>query len=87
MTVMKTIQRQIASLEESEKMLAMRYGMVGHFDSVHVLNETKRRAFAKRDPIFNEDLRALDQLNDLRLQLAHLRYSHAVLPPADANVE
>lgn len=84
MTIVKqTIQRQIISLEELEKMLAMRYGMVGHFDSVQVLDEAKRRAFAKHDPKFDEDLRALDQLNDLRLQLAQLRYSRAVSPPAD----
>lgn len=83
MIVKQTIQRQIISLEELEKMLAMRYGMVGHFDSVQVLDEAKRRAFAKHDPKFDEDLHALDQLNDLRLQLAQLRYSRAVSPPAD----
>lgn len=82
----QTTQRQIIYLEELEKMLAMRYGMVGHFDSVRVLDEAKRRAFAKHDPKFDEDLRALDQLNDLRLQLAQLRYLRAVSPSADASV-
>lgn len=82
MALKQTIQGQITSLEELEKMLAIRYGMVGPFDSVHVLDEAKRRAFAKHDPVFDGDLRALDQLNDLRLQLVQLRYSRAVSPRA-----
>ncbi|KAK0488476.1 hypothetical protein IW261DRAFT_1556940 [Armillaria novae-zelandiae] len=88
MTIMKeTIQRQIISLEVLEKALADRYGMVAHFDSVQILDEAKRRAFAKRGPTFDEDLRALDQLNDLRLQLAQLHYSRAATCKCKRRVE
>ncbi|PBK91822.1 hypothetical protein ARMGADRAFT_1081244 [Armillaria gallica] len=78
----KAIQRQISSLEESETVLAKRYGMVGIVDSVEVFDEAKRRAFAN-DAHSKKDLRELDRLNHLRLQLAHLRHSHTVPPPAN----
>lgn len=78
----KAIQRRISSLEELEMALGKRYGMVGIIDPVEVFDEAKRRAFAN-DAHSKKDLRALDRLNHLRLQLAHLRRSHMVPPPAN----
>ncbi|KAK0238420.1 hypothetical protein EDD85DRAFT_1021966 [Armillaria nabsnona] len=69
---MNAIQRQIISLEESERTLATRYGMVGNFDPVEVFNEAKRRAFAHHHHSF-ENLQELDRLNNLRMRLAELR--------------
>lgn len=79
------IQRQVTTLEELEKALAKRYGMVGIIDPVEVFDEAKRRAFAK-DVHFEEDLRELDRLNHLRLQLARLRLSRTVSPPTNVSV-
>ncbi|KAK0488472.1 hypothetical protein IW261DRAFT_1414008 [Armillaria novae-zelandiae] len=77
------IEHQILSLEEREKELAAQYGMVGDIDSVEVFDEAKRRAFAKLGPNVENDLRALNKLLSLRLQLAQLRRSYAVSPPVD----
>lgn len=76
------IQRQVTTLEELEKALAKRYGMVGIIDPVEVFDEAKRRAFVK-DVHFEKDLRELDRLNHLRLQLARLHLSRTVSPPAN----
>ncbi len=73
-TKMKEIEHQIVYLEERERKLAAHYGMVGDIDSVEVFDEAKRRAFAKLGPSFEDDLRAMNQLMLLRLQLAQLRY-------------
>lgn len=79
------IQRQVTTLEELEKALAKRYGIVGIIDPVEVFDEAKRRAFAK-DVHFEEDLRELDRLNHLRLQLARLRLSRTVSPPTNVSI-
>ncbi|KAK0457400.1 uncharacterized protein EV420DRAFT_525172 [Desarmillaria tabescens] len=84
---MNVIQHQIIPLQESERMLATRYGMAEDFDSVEVFSEAKKRAFAgdHHDRAF-KDLQELDRLNELRLRLAGLRLStraHAVTPPAN----
>ncbi|SJL17539.1 uncharacterized protein ARMOST_21091 [Armillaria ostoyae] len=73
-TKMKEIEHQILSLEERERKLAAHYGMVGDVDSVEVFDEAKRRAFAKLGPSFEDDLRAMNQLMFLRLQLTQLRH-------------
>ncbi|PBK91786.1 hypothetical protein ARMGADRAFT_187304 [Armillaria gallica] len=58
---MKKIEDSIASLEKEEEKLAKEYEMAGHFDSVNVLQEAKRRAFAAR-----QNLGILTQLHDSR---------------------
>lgn len=86
-TDINAIQRQIISLEESERTLASRYGMVGNFDPVEVFSEAKRRAFAHHHHSF-EDLQELDRLNNLRLRLAELRLSgvHEADPRANVSL-
>ncbi|PBK66812.1 hypothetical protein ARMSODRAFT_959974 [Armillaria solidipes] len=71
---MKEIEHQILSLEERERKLAAHYGMFRDVDSVEVFDEAKRRAFAKLGPSFEDDLRAMNQLMFLRLQLTQLRH-------------
>ncbi|KAK0207721.1 hypothetical protein IW262DRAFT_1469291 [Armillaria fumosa] len=73
-TNVKKIERKILSLEEQEKKLAAHYGMVGDIDSVEVFDEAKCRAFAKLGLSFEDDLRAMNELMFLRLQLAQLRH-------------
>ncbi|KAK0444704.1 hypothetical protein EV421DRAFT_2034744 [Armillaria borealis] len=80
---MKKILLQIIPLEKLERELATQYGMVQDFDSVEVFGQAKRLAFANPDHDFVENLQDLDRLNDLRLRLTELRYSHTVSPPAD----
>ncbi len=82
----KAIRRQMIPLEELERTLAARYGMVEDIDSVEVFDEAKSRAFAKCGPHFEEDLQALDRLNKLRLLLTRRRHSRAVCPPAKVSV-
>ncbi|PBK66852.1 hypothetical protein ARMSODRAFT_960017 [Armillaria solidipes] len=82
---MKDIKHQIKFLENLERTLATQYGMVRDFDSVEVLGQAKRLAFANRDHQSVRDLQELDRLNDLRLRLNELRHSPTVSPPINAS--
>ncbi|KAK0185029.1 hypothetical protein F5146DRAFT_1006084 [Armillaria mellea] len=75
---MKAIQLQILSLEETERILAAQYGMVGEIDSMEVFDKAKHHAFAKLGPNCKDDLRIMDRLLFLQLQLAQLQHSYAV---------
>ncbi|KAK0497510.1 hypothetical protein EDD18DRAFT_1352356 [Armillaria luteobubalina] len=75
---LRAIQHQIRALEGRERTLAAQYGMIGDIDSVEVFDEAKRRAFAKLGSSFEDDLRAMNRLMFLRLQLAQLRHSYTV---------
>ncbi|KAK0238380.1 hypothetical protein EDD85DRAFT_1021944 [Armillaria nabsnona] len=83
---MKDIKHQIIPLENLERTLATRYGMVRDFDSVEVFGQAKRLVFANRDHRSVRDLQELDRLNDLRLRLNELRHSPTVSPPINASV-
>ncbi|KAK0238351.1 hypothetical protein EDD85DRAFT_950570 [Armillaria nabsnona] len=61
---MKKIEDSIACLEKDEEELAKEYGMAGHFDSVNVLQEAKRRAFAAQ-----QNLSILTRIHDRRQEL------------------
>ncbi len=71
---MKKIEDSIASLEKEEDKLAKEYGMAGHFDSVNVLQEAKRRAFAAR-----QNLSISTQLHDSRQGLIRVSVFHLCL--------
>ncbi|KAK0434169.1 uncharacterized protein EV420DRAFT_1754592 [Desarmillaria tabescens] len=71
---MNVIQHQIIPLQESERMLATRYGMAEDFDSVEVFSEGQKTGICRN----------WIRLNELRLRLAGLRLStraYAVTPP------
>ncbi|KAK0444675.1 hypothetical protein EV421DRAFT_1902745 [Armillaria borealis] len=61
---MKKIEDSIACLEKEEEKIAKEYGMAGNIDSVNVLQEAKRRAFAAR-----QNLSTLTRLHDRRQEL------------------
>ncbi|KAK0238417.1 hypothetical protein EDD85DRAFT_788782 [Armillaria nabsnona] len=85
---MAKIQSRITFLEELEKKLAKRYKMVGNLDSVEVHAEAKRVAFDKydnREEVLGE-LARLDELNELRRQLAELKSSGKKFHTADDTV-
>ncbi|KAK0227270.1 hypothetical protein EDD85DRAFT_974741 [Armillaria nabsnona] len=70
------INNEIAGLEERERALAARYGLVGDPDSVEVFQKAKARALSNGDSQSEVEVRQLNKLYRLRLQRATMRLSY-----------